>query len=1111
MKSIIDGFEQWVARQPDKCLFSFLDIDGAARETYTYAGFHDRTRYLAACLTQQWALRNGDRVLLVYPPGLEVIAAFFACARVGVIPVPVYPPTPPNFARGLAKLAFVACDCRARAALTTRALRDSFLPHLAMHGGPPSRMGAPGVPTLEWIATDDARGRAPDDLRNDPGHVLFLQYTSGSTSDPKGVIVSHENLIHNALATIDHVPTAVSWLPQYHDMGLIGSYIFPAVHGGTTYGFEPLDFLKRPLLWLETISRVRATGTSSPNFGFEYCLREDKVPAARLPGLDLSSLRLLVNASEPVRADTYERFLARYARCGLRPDAHIAAYGLAENTLAVTYSGRRVATVDKRLLQLGRLRFANARTTGENRERLVSCGRPLAGIDVRIVNPETRMALGEQRIGEIWVAGKSTCAGYWNRPELTREIFGNTIVNEAGTGGAYMRTGDLGFLHDEELFVCGRSKDLVIVRGVNYYPQDIEAIVESASPKIRTGGVAAFAVEDEGEALVVVAEVRAADDLPDPAAIAAALRTQYFVEPRTIAFVPPGTIAKTTSGKTARGATRQRWLDGTLPLIATRRSVGAQRPANGSAVLRERFRYILEPYALTGSEHHTLAEMGIDSITLVTLLEDIRSLFAEHGLAGLIDRVDLPLLQQITIAEFSTMLDRCESGGMPPLAALRGWLTRVAQQHDVRERMRMKSDAELEPLGLAEVPPVDGPMANVLLTGATGFFGPFVLHSLLQQAPCTCHVLVRATNPAHGMDRIRAALRRSGVWNQDLEAVLGARIRVVCGDLSQPDLGLDAVQWNALAQEINAVFHCAALVNYSLNYDALRPDNVEATRALLRFAAAGTRKEFHFVSSTLIFGWTTKTLVTEGDDNDGMADLDFGYAQSKWVAEQLVLAAQRQGLAVRIYRASTISASTGGVGNRDDIVVRLLAFMINHGLAVNATIQISFVPADVAADSMVAIFRQRDTAGRTLHVTADSYYNMMDITSVIARDYGYRFTYYSISDFVAELNRLCGRDDPLYPLLDFIDRAHPKIVLMQDKRYANDAYREARKNATGSRDDPPLAGTIAFVMTYLRREGLVAPDARQGDCAGGTAPRVPAGRRARADGRRGAGPAVRGR
>ena len=801
MKSIIDGLERWVAQQPDKCLFSFLGIDGAEREAYTYAGFHDRTRYLAACLTQQWALRSGDRVLLVYPPGLEIIAAFFACARVGVIPVPVYPPTPANFAGGLAKLAFVARDCEARAALTTRELRDSYLPHLAVLGHPPSGMDAPCLPTLEWITTDDARGIASDDLRNDPGPVLFLQYTSGSTSDPKGVIVSHENLIHNALAAIDHVPTAVSWLPQYHDMGLIGSYIFPAITGGTTYGFDPLDFLKRPLL---------VAGDDQPGPRDRRLVPELRIrilfAGGQGPGRPTSRSRSVVAALAGERLGTgarrhLERFLARYARCGLRPDAHVAAYGLAENTLGVTTSGRRVATVDKRLLQLGRLRFANARTTGENRERLVSCGRPLAGVDVRIVNPETRMALGEQRIGEIWVAGKSTCEGYWNRPELSREIFGNTIANDGGTGGVYMRTGDLGFLHDEELFVCGRSKDLVIVRGVNYYPQDIEAIVESASTKVRTGGVAAFAVEDEGEALVVVAEVRAPDDLPDPAAIALALRRHYFVAPRTIAFVPSGTIAKTTSGKLARGATRQRWLDGKLPLIATHRSVGAQHADGGPVGLRERFGYILEPYALTGSEHHTLAEMGIDSITLVTLLEDIRALFAEHGLAELIDKVDLPLLQQITIAEFSTMLDRCECAGMPPVAALRGWLTSVAQQHDDRERMRMKSDAVLEPLGLGNASQAEGPVASVLLTGATGFFGPFLLHSLLRQTPCTCHVLVRATDRAHGMDRIRAALRRSGVWTPDLDDLLRDRMRVVCGDLTQPDLGLEAGQWQALTRE----------------------------------------------------------------------------------------------------------------------------------------------------------------------------------------------------------------------------------------------------------------------------------------------------------------------
>ena len=233
--------------------------------------------------------------------------------------------------------------------------------------------------------------------RDDPNAILLLQYTSGSTSDPKGVIVSHANVIHNALSTLDHVPVGVSWLPQHHDMGLIGYYLFPLILGGTTYGLSPFDFLRRPILWLETMSRVHATYASSPNFGFEYCLREDKLPASQLAGLDLRSLRVLMNAAEPVRVDTYLRFLERFMPCGLRPEAHVAAYGLAESTLAVTHHGRRIVALNRRLLHRGRVRIEEASSPGGHL-RLVSCGRPLKGIRLRIVEPDTHVELGERQM-----------------------------------------------------------------------------------------------------------------------------------------------------------------------------------------------------------------------------------------------------------------------------------------------------------------------------------------------------------------------------------------------------------------------------------------------------------------------------------------------------------------------------------------------------------------------------------------------------------------------------------------------------------------------------------------------------------------------------------------
>ena len=615
MNSIIDYLEHWAAVQPDKRLSSFLDVDGAEKDSYTYLGFHERTRHLAEYLWQQIGLRRGDRALLVYPPGLEIIAAVVACARIGVIPVPVCPPTLMSVGGGLAKLDLVARDCQARISLTTAELYHSYQLLLDQRRIPSHLDNALAIPELEWVTTDGVRGHASDGFHNDANAVLLLQYTSGSTSDPKGVIVSHENVIHNARSIIDHIPIGVSWLPQHHDMGLIGYYLYPIIAGGTTYGFAPFDFLKRPLLWLQTITRVQATYTSAPNFGFEYCLREDKVPSERLNGLDLSSLRVLMNAAEPARTHTYLRFRERFAPHGLRPQAHVVAYGLAENTLAVSNNGRRVLTANKRLLQQGTLRIENAEAINDGQLRLVSCGRPLDGIHVRIVHPVTRVPLGERQIGEIWIAGKSTCQGYWNRPTLTREVFNNAIANSPEDHNAYLRSGDLGFLHEDELFVCGRLKDLIVIRGVNYYPQDIETIVEQASRKVRAGGVAAFGgdEDEDEETLVVVAEVSASRILPDPAAIARALRTQYGVEPHTIVFVPARTIAKTTSGKNARSLTRRRWLNGELPAIATHVCTEAKQAAIDFPELRARFRHILAPYHLTGREAHTFAEVGIDS------------------------------------------------------------------------------------------------------------------------------------------------------------------------------------------------------------------------------------------------------------------------------------------------------------------------------------------------------------------------------------------------------------------------------------------------------------------------------------------------------------------
>jgi thioester reductase-like protein len=1071
MDSIIDYLEHWAAVQPGWRLSAFLDVDGHETESYTYWDFHQRTRYLAEQLSKRFGVKKGARVLLVYPPGLEVSVAFFACARIGAIPVPVCPPTPLGFARNFAKLAFIACDSQASIALTTNAFYASYQRLRGECRIPSSSRNASQMPRVEWIATDALRGLPSESFRNDPGPVLFLQYTSGSTNDPKGVVVSHANVIHNGRNTVDHTAVGVSWLPHYHDMGLIGYHLYPVVTGATVYSFSPLDFLKRPLLWLQTMGRVRATYASSPNFGFEYCLREDKVPTAQLNGLDLSSMLVLMNASESVHPDTCLRFRERFALYGLAPEAVVAAYGLAENTLTATHYGRHSIAVNKRLLQQNTLQIVEARSMDPTQIRLASCGKALEGIRLQIVNPESGAVLGPNEIGEIWLAGKSTCWGYWNKQELTRETFGNTIKGHPEDANAYLRTGDLGFLYEDELFVCGRIKDLIVINGVNYYPQDIEFIVESSSQKIRSGGVAAFNGDQERDTLIIIAEVRIAKDLPDPYEIVRAIRTQCYVEPYAIIFATSGTIVRTTSGKIARSLTRLRLLGGVLQTIATHLVTRPKEPTENAGP-RARFLHILDSYNLTGQETCTFAEVGIDSLTLAALLSEIEQLFKAHCAINLAIQLDVWLIQRLTIADFFSLLDQVETVPAGGEAALESFLQQLKQDCEAQERALMRLDAHLKTTDCVEVCERGEPVANVLLTGPTGFFGPFLLNSLLKHTPYTYYALTRAMNPVDGMNRIRAFLRGAGLWTPFLDEELNTRVHVVCGDIAQPNLGLGLEQWQSLAACVQAVLHNAALVNYVLSYEALRAHNVDGTRELLRFSHTGIPKEFHFISSTVIFGWTQSAEVLESDNNEAMLNLDFGYAQSKWVAEQLVFAAARQGLDITIYRPAFLSPSTGGVGSRNDIALLLLAFMIKHGIAVNALNQISFLPVDIAAAGIAAMFHQRNPAHTTLHVTADSYYNMVDITHLITENYGYPFVYYEITDFVAELNSHCTKEDPLYPLLPFINRSHQKMAGMQHKRYNNEQYRETRKRLQGI-DEPALKDVVSYLMAYLFAEELI--------------------------------------
>ncbi|TMW61326.1 hypothetical protein Poli38472_012517 [Pythium oligandrum] len=566
-----------------KIVYTFLDDQGKETVNYTFAEVDEAARRIAATLQRDANVKKGDRVMLCYPPGLDFALAFWGCLYAGAVGIPVYPPYPGTLAKDLPKFNRMVEDSGARVILTNRTyhLASKMATVKGFFSIGSNKAAATTWPeNVQWITTDSIADSVAELYDEAAGvdaltmdDIAFFQYSSGSTSAPKAVMISHRNLRAQLKTweSIESEDTLISWLPSYHDMGLVGFIITPCIFAARCVSMSPISFIKDPAMWMRIVTKYKGTHVCAPNFG--YALAARKTTDEQAKKMDLSTIKQAICAAEPIRVESLEAFTSKFEKsANFNPKTFNCGYGLAEVTLVCTGQNPlerkdpTVLHVDKTTLEAEkRVKIVKQQAKSTGVMTLVGCGKAMPTFSVIIVDPDSKKKLQEGHVGEVWIQGPSVAAGYWNREEYTKEMFGALLHGEKNDANVYLRTGDMGFLKSGELFVTGRLKDLIIVRGRNVCPQDVEATVENAHDNVRPGCVAAFSIEkNEEEALVVVSEVKNGTSkdvcIEICREITKSVLAEHQLRCESIVLLRQKTIPKTTSGKIQRSAAKSKFL-----------------------------------------------------------------------------------------------------------------------------------------------------------------------------------------------------------------------------------------------------------------------------------------------------------------------------------------------------------------------------------------------------------------------------------------------------------------------------------------------------------------------------------------------------------------------